>query len=267
VSARPLAGKCIVVTRPRHQASSLSQALVELGARVVEAPAIRIEPPADFAPLDGAIAGIGRYAWVVFTSANGVDAFFDRLVQVNPADAARELSRVCFAAIGPATAGSLRERGHDAAVIPERFVAEEVFRALQGRGEVAGKRFLLPRADIARRALPDLLRAAGARVDVVVAYRTRPATEEIARVAGLLGKEGVDVVTFTSASTARSFFSALDPKTVSGRFASASIGPITSKALRDLGVEPEIEAAEFTVPGLVEAIVRYVIQGRDRGES
>lgn len=257
MSALPLAGKCIVVTRPRRQARSLSQALGELGARVVVAPAIQIEPPADFAPLDAALARVEDYDWVVFTSANGVDAVFERLAQLELAGPEKDGPRLRFAAIGPATADSLRERGYEAAVIPERFVAEEVFRALQGRDEVAGRHFLLPRADIARQALPELLRAAGGQVEVVVAYRTLPATEEIGRLAELLEDDAVDVVTFTSASTVRSFFSALDPSTVAKRFVAASIGPITSQALRELGVEPAIEAVHFTVPGLVEAIVRY----------
>lgn len=254
MSMLPLAGKCIVVTRPRHQARPLSQALGSLGARVVEAPAIRIEPPSDFAPLDQALARIDAYDWVVFTSANGVDAFFERVSQVDPE---KDLSSLSFAAIGPATAESLGERGYEAEVIPERFVAEEFFRALAARQEVAGRRFLLPRADIAREALPDLLKAAGGVVDVVVAYRTLAATEEIGRVVALVGKGEVDIVTFTSGSTVRSFFSEVAPASVLGRFAAASIGPITSRALRDLGVEPAIEAASYTVPGLVEAIVRY----------
>ncbi len=254
MSSLRLEGKCVVVTRPRHQAHSLSQALGELGARVIEAPAIEIVPPSDFGPLDAALTDNDAYDWVVFTSANAVAAFFERLYRVNPE---KDLTSLSFAAIGPATAESLRERGCEVAVIPDRFVAEEVFRALLGREQVAGKRFLLPRADIAREALPELLRAAGGRVDVVVAYRTLPATEEIGRVAALLGNDEVDVVTFTSASTVRSFFSALNPCSVAGRFAAASIGPITSKALRELGVEPAIEAASFDVPGLVQAIVRY----------
>jgi uroporphyrinogen III methyltransferase / synthase len=256
VSELPLSGKCIVVTRPRHQARSLSEALGELGARVVVAPAIRIEPPSDFGPLDRALSRLEEYDFVVFTSANGVDAVFERLSRLGLVGPSRDRSSVSFVAIGPATAESLRERGFEPALIPERFIAEEVFRALEARGEVRGQSFLLPRADIAREALPELLRAAGGKVDVVVAYRTLPATEEIGRLAGLLGEDEVDVVTFTSASTVRSFFSSLDPS-FTGRFAAASIGPVTSKALRDLGVEPAIEAASYTVPGLVEAIVRY----------
>lgn len=254
MSALPLAGKCIVVTRPRHQARSLSQALGNLGARVVQAPAIRIVPPSDFAPLDRALGRIDTYDWVVFTSANGVDAFFDRISQVDPE---RDLSSLSFGAIGPATAESLAERGYQASVVPERFVAEEFFRALLARDEVAGRHFLLPRADIAREALPELLKRAGGNVEVVVAYRTLPATDEIGRVVALVRNREIDVVTFTSGSTVRSFFSEVEPASVIGRFAAASIGPITSKALRDLGLEPAIEATTYSVPGLVEAIVRY----------
>jgi len=250
----PLAGRTILVTRPRRQSRPLADALRLLGATVVEAPAISIEPPSDFRGLDEALGRAATYDWVVFTSVNGVEAFFDRLAEVRPQTL---LSSQRFAAIGPATAESLRERGFEAEVVPEKFVAEEVFRAIAGRGEVSGKRFLLPRADIARKALPDLLRASGAIVDVVVAYRTVANDEEMRRAWELVERGAVDLVTFTSASTARSFFAEVDPRSVEGRTRAASIGPITSNALRSLGIAPAVEAERFTTEGLVEAILRY----------
>ena len=250
----PLSGRVIVVTRPRRQSRPLSEALRRLGATVVEAPAIQIEPPSDFKPLDEAIDAIARYDWVVFTSVNGVEAFFERLDEVAPGAA---LSSQKFAAIGPATAESLRERGIEADVIPEKHVAEEVFRAIAERGEVAGKRFLLPRADIAREALPELLKAAGATVEGVAAYRTVPTGEELRHASSLVARGEVDMVTFTSASTARSFFAKVDPRAIEGRTKAASIGPITSNALRSLGVAPAVEAERFTTEGLVEAILRH----------
>jgi uroporphyrinogen III methyltransferase / synthase len=255
VSAGPrLTGKRIVVTRPRHQARPLTEALRRLGAEVVEAPAIRIEPPNDYAPLDRALRALTTYDWIVFTSANGVEAFFERRSSVDPAGDATALR---FAAIGPATNDCLVERGLRAEVIPDRFIAEDVFRALSEAEDLAGKRILLPRADIARQTLPDLMREAGAVVDVVVAYRTVPAKEEIRAAAALVREDAIDVVTFTSASTAKSFFDAISPASLSPRVAAASIGPVTSRALRDLGVEPAIEAERYTVDGLVEAILRH----------
>lgn len=249
----PLAEKRMVVTRPQRQSASLADALRRLGAQVIEAPAIVIAPPADPRPLDEAIARIERYDWVVFTSANGVEAFFERLWETRPE---ASMTSLRFAAIGPRTAESLSERGHQAEVVPSRFVAEEVFHALEKRTLVRDQRFLLPRADIAREALPDLLRRSGALVDVVVAYRTLPATEDVRRASELVRRSEVDLVTFTSASTVRSFFAGLDPS-LRGRVAAASIGPVTSRALRELGVEPAVEAETYTVQGLVEAIARH----------
>lgn len=243
----PLRGRRIIVTRPRHQAASLKNALATLGADVVVAPAIRIEPPVDGAPLDAAVARADDYDWIVFTSVNGVEAFFDR---------ATSTPRSEFAAIGPATADALAERGVRASVVPERFVAEEVFEALSRHTDLSGKRILLPRADIAREALPNLLRDAGCDVDVVTAYRTTPASEDIERAIALVRDSSVDAVTFTSGSTVRSFFSSADDN-LRARVTPASIGPITSDALREENVEPVIEAERYTTEGLVEAIRRH----------
>jgi uroporphyrinogen III methyltransferase/synthase len=250
----PLAGRTILVTRPRRQSRPLADALRRLGATVIEAPAIEIEPPSDFRPLDEAIGRLATYDWVVFTSANGVEAFFDRLSEVRPQALS---SSPKLAAIGPATAESLRERGYEADVVPGKYVAEDVFRAIAGRVELSGKRFLLPRADIAREALPELLRAAGAIVDVVIAYRTVRNDEEMRRASELVERGELDMVTFTSASTARSFFARVDPRSLENRARAASIGPITSNALRELGVTPAVEAERFTTEGLVEAILRH----------
>jgi len=250
-----LRGRCVLVTRPRDQVMELAEGLRRRGATVVEAPAIRIEGPADGAPLDAALQRLEAFDWIVFTSANGVRAFLDRIRALNRALPDRRLQ---IAAIGPATAAALEAEGLRVDLVPERFVAEEVFEALRQTGPLKGKRMLLPRADIAREALPDLLRAAGAEVEVVVAYRTVTAVEEVSRALDLVNEGRVDVVTFTSGSTVRSFLSAA-PNTgeLRGKFASASIGPITSRALRDAGFEPDIEASVYTVDGLIEAIERY----------
>lgn len=250
----PLAGRTILVTRPRHQSRPLTEALARLGATVVEAPAISIGPPSDFSVLDEALRRLATYDWVVFTSANGVEAFFDRLSAVQPAG---RVSVQKLAAIGPATAESLRERGLEPDVVPEKHVAEEVFRAIAATGEVAGRRFLLPRADIAREALPELLRAAGAIVDAVAAYRTLSNDEEMLRAASLVERGDAAMVIFASASAVRSFFAKVDTRFFRGRVAAASIGPITSDALRALGIEPDVEASPSTTESLVDAIVRY----------
>lgn len=256
----PLAGRTILVTRPREKSRPLADALRKLGAEVVEAPAIRIEPPSDPSALDAALRRITAHDWVVFTSANGVDAFFDRIAVVNPG---ADLSSLRFAAVGPRTAASLRERGREADLVPERSVSEEVFRALAERFHLSGKRFLLPRASLARETLPDLLEAAGALVSSVEAYRTVPADEEMRGASRLVAEGVVDLAIFASASAVRSFFSKVDPRSFAGRGSAASIGPITSEALRELGVTPAIEAESFTAEGLVEAILRHYGEEED----
>ena len=245
-----------MVTRPREQLTTLAEALRARGAEVVEAPVIRIEPPLDKDPLDQAISRLGNYDWIVFTSANGVRSLGARMRELGKEP--REIGQSRLAAIGPATAASLEAEGLKVDVVPERFIAEEVFASLERCGPIDGCRVLLPRADIAREALPQLLRAAGALVDIVVAYRTVSVSEELANAMQLISDGKIDVVTFTSGSTVRSFVSEVKENVqLRSKFVSASIGPITSQALREAGLEPGIEAAVYNVDGLVEAIERY----------
>lgn len=254
---RPLEGRCILVTRAQDQASSLSDALRLRGAEVVEAPAIRIEPPEDWEPVDAAIDGLERYHGLLFTSANGVRFFFQRLRKLGKDPA--QLGGQLLGAIGPATARTLAAEGVKVDVVPREFVAESFFEALKAAAPLSERRFLLPRADIARETLPELLRSAGAQVDVIVAYRTVTAADQVAKALDrILGGE-IDAVTFTSGSTVRSFFSAVDEKKeqIRGKFVPASIGPITSRAIRELGLEPVIEARDFTTEGLANAIAEY----------
>lgn len=264
-----LNGRTVLVTRARKQASALSEGLRLHGAEVIEAPAIRIEPPEDWQPLDRAIESIGRYDWVLFTSVNGVEPFVGRL-RAAGRDIS-ELERIQIAAIGPATSAALEAQGLRADVVPERFIAEEVFEALRRHSKLAGCRALLPRADIAREALPELLRKEGVEVDVVIAYRTIPAREEILGGVALVHQDKIDVVTFTSGSTVRSFFSVIDNKeSLRGRFIPASIGPITSRALEEQGFPPGIEAKEYTSQGLTLAIVEFYTRSMadmDQGEQ
>jgi len=252
----PLAGRRIVVTRARDQAGDLVQALAALGADVIAAPTIRIEPLADLGPLRTALADLARYQWLVFTSQNTVRVVCDRLPEwgLDP----HALSRVPVAAIGPATAEALAERGVTAALVPERFVAEAVVEALVRRGDVRGKRILLPRALEARDTLPDGLRARGAVVDVIPVYQATRETGDGSVLAAEIRSGGIDAITFTASSTVRHFVDLVGAEAAtSGRYAAAVIGPITAATARSLGIGVAVEAEQYTVPGLVEALVRH----------
>ncbi len=264
---RPLAGLRIAITRPAEQASGLTQALEALGAQVTSLGAIAIVPIEDPTPLDTAIARLGSYDWLVFTSANGVRAFADRLAATGHAWGERGAARV--AAIGPATADALAAQGVTVDLLPNAYVAEGILAALEQRGEIAGRRFLLPRADIAREALARELARQGAQVDEIAAYRTvtRPVPTEALRRA-LRGPERVDAITFTSSSTVRGFLQGVEQlaseytdfadiqATLDG-IALAAIGPITAATLRERQLEPVIIADEYTIPGLVSALIAY----------
>jgi uroporphyrinogen III methyltransferase/synthase len=233
-AAGPLAGRTIAVTRARAQASALAERLRALGARVVEAPAIRIQP------LDAELPDLAGFDLLCVTSPNGAR----RLLEL--ARDARALAGPAIAAIGPGTAAALRAGGIAADIVPERAVAESLVEALSG---VPVRRALIARAEQARDVLPDALRARGAEVEILPLYRTVAEPLEVdARAAAL----GADYVTFTSASAVRYFVEAAG-RPGGGRV--VSIGPITTAALRQQGVEPDIEAAEHTPDGLVAALV------------
>jgi uroporphyrinogen III methyltransferase / synthase len=264
--ARPLLGRRIAVTRARDQADELVRALEALGAAVVAAPVIRIQPlPApDLAPLRAALEQLSHYAWVVFTSQNAVDVVCDRLAEWGLA--ARDLTRVAVAAIGPATARALASQGVTAELVPDEFVAEAVVRALAQRGDLRGRRVLLPRAREARDALPDGLRGLGAIVDVIPVYETVPEAGDGSGLAAAILAGTIDAVTFTSSSTVRHFADLVGPEAAtSGRFAAAVIGPVTAATARQLGIGVAVEAEEYTVPGLTRALVRYF--GREVGRG
>ena len=258
-AARPLSGRRIVVTRPEEQAASMLEALSAQGAEVLAAPGIRFEPPLDWHPVDRAIETASDYDWILFTSASAVDWFCDRVRELGRGlDAARPR----IAAVGPATGRALSKRGLRAALTPGKFVAEEVFCSLREADEVRGRRFLFPSADIARETLPELLREAGASVDKVNVYRTVSNARALEGVRERVLADEIDVVTFTSGSTVRSFFQDCEPSALGDKFLAASIGPVTSAALRDCGVEPAIEASESTAEGLVRAVIEYFERSR-----
>ena len=251
---RPLFGRRIVVTRARAQASELAKRLEVLGAETLEAPAIRIEPPDDPAPLQTAARHAASFHWIVFTSVNGVEAYFEAL-----ADAgldARALATARIATIGPATAERLARFGLRSDLQPETFTGAAVAEALAATGNLAGLRILLPRADIAPKELPKALAAQGAEVREVVAYRTVPDTASCDVVAEAFEADEIDWLTFTSSSTVGNFIGAVGKDRVcASRARIASIGPTTSATLREAGLEPTVEAEPHTIPDLVNAIV------------
>jgi uroporphyrinogen-III synthase len=250
----PLAGTRILVGRARHQAGSLSASLRGLGASVIEIPFIEIRKPSTFHPLDDALQNLRAYDWLILTSANGVEAMWNRLRKHGIGH--KNFKHLQIAAIGPATKKSIAKHGLKVKMVPEEYVAESVVEGL--RDKVNGKRVLLVRAKVARDVIPDELRAAGALVDVVEAYETVVPGKSRARLRSLMknAKRRPHVVTFTSSSTARNFAELLGSGVRSlKKVQFASIGPVTSATLRELGLPVAIEAREFTMGGLIRAIV------------
>jgi uroporphyrinogen III methyltransferase/synthase len=258
---RPLFGKRIVVTRSREQSGDLVELLESLGAEPIEAPMIRVAPPEDFGPLDKAVADASSFDWIVFTSANAVDSFMRRLAGGD--GDIRDLKGIRLAAIGPATAERLARHGLKVDLRPEESRAEAIVQALRDLGSLSGKRFLLPRADIARDVLPDELRKNGAEVVEVTAYHTvlaeieREGDPDIYR---MLLEKRVDVVTFTSASTVKNFvqiFGAEQAPDLLNATKVAAIGPVTAEAAEQYGIKTAIMPRQYTIPALVDAIVEH----------
>lgn len=252
---KPLFGKTVVVTRARAQASALTKKLEAQGARVLEVPAIKIVPPADFAPLDKAISEIDTYKWLILTSVNGVEYFFDRLLKAGKDS--RALCGVKIAAIGSATAEALKGYGITADLIPSAYKAEELADALAADTK-AGDKLLLARAKIARNVLPERLRALGAQVDVVTAYETVADCQNKEELLEALESGEASLVTFTSSSTVTNLLDVLgDKKDLLNKVALAAIGPVTAETLEKHGLKPAVSAAEYTIDGLMTAIEEY----------
>ncbi len=247
----PLFGQKIVVTRAQGQASELTGRLRSLGADPVELPTISIEAVEDYGPLDACIAQMGTYDWLIFTSVNGVRFFLERLDR-SSTDLRALKARIC--AIGPATRAALEKLHLKVDAMPDEYVAEGVLQALNSH-DMRGQRVLLPRAAVARDVLPEQLRARGATVDVVPAYRTLIPADAAGRALGLLDPKP-DWITFTSASTVQNFVKIAGPDALQG-VKVASIGPVTTKAAETLGVTVTVEAARYTLDGLVEAILAF----------
>lgn len=245
-----------IVTRARVQAGPLCRGLEEMGIRAIASPAIRFDEPGDWGPFDGAAAEGGSWDWLILTSANGVRAVSRRLTRLGSGWQAFAGARV--AAIGPATARALREAGVEPSLVPEEFVAEGILEAFEGE-PLESARILLARAEKARDVLPDELRRRGAQVDVVPVYRTVPCEPSAEAVQALRGAAGRDLlVIFTSPSTVEHFLARLPEDAAAGvvRATIASIGPITSAALRARGLQAAIQPSEYTVPALLESIQR-----------
>lgn len=254
----PLQGKRIAVTRAREQSATLVEQLRALGALPVECPAIRIAPLSDFARLDAAIDNLASYDWVVFTSVNGVQAVASRMIELG-----RDISLLAarkLAAIGPATAAQLKERGLAPTFMPDSYVAEAIIEQI---GDVDGCRVLLPRADIARHALAEGLRERGAQVDEVAAYRTVQDGGGRALL-GILRSGSIDAVTFTSSSTVRYTISSLaeagageqEAVDLLKSAAVVCIGPITAATATECGLRVTAVAEEYTTKGLVKTLVQ-----------
>jgi len=260
----PLTGTRILVGRARHQAGSLSASLRSLGASVIEIPFIEIRKPQSFAPMDGALKNLKTYDWLILTSANGVEAMWERLRKLRITRGS--LKHLQIAAIGPATKKAIVKHGLKVKMVPEEYVAESVVRGL--RDKVNGKRVLLVRAKVARDVIPESLREAGAQVDVVEAYETVVPEKSKSRLREVFKdrERRPHVVTFTSSSTVRNFAELLgwsEDAAKASKYAAAalknvqcaSIGPVTSGTLRELRMPVAIEAREFTMGGLIRAIV------------
>ncbi len=251
---RPLSGKRIVITRTRKQASALSSKLRALGAQVIELPTIRIEPPNDLRSFAELVQDAHIYDWIVFTSANGVEAFFEIFFKLY--DDAREIGGARIAAIGPATAQRVKDFHLHVDLQPEEFVAEAVVKEFQKQGSIENLRILLVGAEKTRDVLLKELSALGAIVDQAFAYRTVPETRDTTGARRQLAKEGADLITFTSSSTVENFL-ALGLPWPKGMQV-ASIGPITSKTARDHGLKIAVEAHQHDIDGLVQVIRDFI---------
>jgi uroporphyrinogen-III synthase len=277
----PLRGVRVLVGRARQQAGALSAELRKHGATVIEIPFIEIRKPRSFKPLDSSLRNLHTYDWLILTSVNGVEAMWERMSRLGlsfdgnggaPTVGKQNYSarkRLRVAAIGPATKKAIEQRGTRVDVVPKEYVAESVVRSLKSK--VKGKRVLLVRAKIARDVIPQELRRAGAHVDVVEAYETVVPRTSRTRLQQVMHnpKRHPQIVTFTSSSTVKNFVELLGaskrPKSLAAQLRgiqAASIGPVTSATLRGFGLPVQIAAKEFTIPGLVSAIISAAARQR-----
>lgn len=256
---RPFFGQRIVVTRTREQASQLSRQLLEHGANVLEIPTIKIIPPTRQRELAEALLELNSYDWLVFTSPNGVSAFFEHFFKAF--DDMRDIGGVRIAAVGPATAAKLKELHLKVDLMPEEYVAAKIATAFKKFESIENLKILLLRAEVANPELPKTLEEMGAIVDDVAVYKTVPETEDLNGAAENLMKAGADWITFTSSSTVENFHARFDLPALLKKFPetkTVSIGPETSKAIAALGLNPTVEAKPHTIDGLVAALEKAI---------
>ena len=254
---RPLFGQRIVVTRRSEQAGSFAQRLTELGADVLEVPTIKLTTPTEKDAIVDALLELNSYDWLVFTSANGVTAFFD--IFFRRFQDLRDIGGCRIAAVGPATAAKLRELHLQVDLTPEEFTARKVAETFKKYQDIENVKICLLRAEVANRDLPDALQEMGAIVDDIAIYKTVPETEDPTNAVERLSESGADWVTFTSSSTVEHFHARMDLPKLLKKFPGmklASIGPETSKAIRALKLEPAFEAKEHTTDGLITALLK-----------
>ncbi len=261
--SRPLFGQRIVVTRARDQAGALSELLQERGAEVLEVPCLKFAPPAERRPFVEALAGLGSYDWLIFTSVNGVNWFFEQFFKAF--DDVRALGGVRLAALGPATAAKLEALHLKVDLVPNEYVAPQIAKSLDAYESVVNLRFLLLRAEVANPELPRLLEDLGAIVDDVACYRTVADTEDWNGAAARFQAEGADWVTFASGSAVQHFDERFGLKRQKARYPGlrlASIGPETTKLIQERGLEPDAEARPHTMEGLVVALEQAIAKAR-----
>jgi uroporphyrinogen III methyltransferase/synthase len=254
---RPLFGQRIVVTRRTEQAGSFAQRLTELGADVLEVPTIKITTPTEKDAIVDCLLELNSYDWLVFTSANGVTAFFD--IFFRRFQDLRDIGGARIAAVGPATAAKLRELHLQVDLTPEEFTGRKIAEAFKKYQDIENVKMCLLRAEVANRDLPDALQELGAIVDDIAIYKTVPETEDHGGACERLLTDGADWVTFTSSSTVEHFHARFDlPKLVKKfpKLKLASIGPETSKTILALGLKPAVEAKDHTTEGLIASLLK-----------
>jgi len=256
---RPLSGRRIVVTRRTEQAGNFAQRLADLGADVLEVPTIKITQPTEVDAIVDALLELNAYDWLVFTSVNGVTAFFD--IFFRRFQDLRDIGGTRIAAVGPATAAKLRELHLQVDLTPDEYVGKKIAAAFEKFQSIENLKICLLRAEVANSDLPKALEELGAIVDDIAVYRTVAETEDPTGAADRLLETGADWVTFTSSSTVEHFHTRFDLPKLQKKFPQlklASIGPETSKTIRALGLEPAIEAKSHTTDGLIAALLKAV---------
>jgi uroporphyrinogen III methyltransferase/synthase len=255
--SKPFFGKRIIVTRSRDQASAFAEMLIDRGATAIEFPTIEVVPPENWNELDNAIQTIDTFDWLIFTSANAVRFFMERLRTLNKD--LRILKGVNICTVGPKTSESLESYGLRADLVPAEFKAEGVLAALGGVA-VRGLKFLIPRAKVAREIIPDKLRELGARVDVVTAYENRKPSSDVNRVRKLLDERKISAITFTSSSTVHNFVEIIgkkEYKSLLNGVTVACIGPVTAKTAQEYGIKTDIMPKDYTIPALVNEMADF----------